>query len=146
MIQTFAPQTPCEKANIPVSQPASGVSALTHWPVQIHLVPPTAPFLRGADLLIASDCVPAAYHRFHDDLLRGKTVLMGCPKFDDAEAYVRKLAAIFTEAGLKSITVAVMEVPCCQGMPAIVKKALSLAEKEIPMEVVTISTQGERLG
>ena len=146
VIQTFAPQTPCEKANIPVSRPAPGVSALTHWPIQIHLVPPTAPFLRGADLLIASDCVPAAYHRFHDDLLRGKTILMGCPKFDDAEAYVRKLAAIFTEAGIKSITVAVMEVPCCQGMPAIVKKALALAGKNIPLKVVTISTRGERLG
>jgi ferredoxin len=146
VIQTFATQTPCEQANTPVSRPASGVSALTHWPIQIHLVPPTAPFLRGADLLIASDCVPAAYHRFHDDLLRGRTVLMGCPKFDDAEAYVRKLAAIFTEAGLKSITVAVMEVPCCQGMPAIVKKALALAGKSIPLKVVTISTRGERLG
>ncbi|MDA8124432.1 MAG: 4Fe-4S binding protein [Deltaproteobacteria bacterium] len=146
LIQTFAPQTPCEKANIPVSRPATGVSALTHWPIQLNLVPPTAPFLRGADLLIASDCVPAAYHRFHDDLLRGKTVLMGCPKFDDAEAYVRKLAAIFTEAGLKSITVAVMEVPCCQGMPAIVRKALNLAEKAMPLQVVTISTRGERLG
>jgi NAD-dependent dihydropyrimidine dehydrogenase PreA subunit len=146
VIQTFAPQTPCEQANTPVSRPASGVSALTHWPIQIHLVPPTAPFLRGADLLIASDCVPAAYHRFHDDLLRGRSVLMGCPKFDDAEAYVRKLAAIFTEAVLKSITVAVMEVPCCQGMPAIVKKALALAGKSIPLQVVTISTRGERLG
>jgi NAD-dependent dihydropyrimidine dehydrogenase PreA subunit len=146
VIRTFAPQTPCEKANVPVSRPASGVSALTHWPIQIHLVPPPAPFLRGADLLVASDCVPAAYHRFHDDLLRGKTVLMGCPKFDDAEAYVRKFAAIFTEAGIKSITVAVMEVPCCQGMPVIVKKALALAGKNIPLKVVTISTRGEMLG
>jgi len=145
-IRTFAPQTPCEGANTPVSRPATGVSALTHWPIQIHLVPPSAPFLRGADLLVASDCVPAAYQRFHDDLLRGKTVLMGCPKFDDAEAYVRKLAAIFTESEVKSVTVAVMEVPCCQGMPAIVKKALALSGKEIPYQVVTISTQGELLG
>jgi len=96
VIQTFAPQTACERANTPVSRPGSGVSALTHWPIQIHLVPPTAPFLRGADLLVAADCTPAAYHRFHDDLLRGKTVLMGCPKFDDAEAYINKFAAIFS--------------------------------------------------
>jgi len=146
VIQTFAPQTACEKANAPVSRPGSGVSALTHWPIQIHLVPPTAPFLKGADLLVASDCVPAAYHRFHDDLLRGKTLLVGCPKFDDAEAYVQKLAAIFSQAGIRSVTVAVMEVPCCQGMPVIVKKALALAGKQIPLKVATISTRGELLG
>ena len=146
VIQTFAPQTACDRANTPVSQPASGVSALTHWPIQIHLVPPTAPFLRGADLLVAADCTPAAYHRFHDDLLRGKTVLMGCPKFDDAEAYINKFAAIFSQADIKSVTVAVMEVPCCQGMPVIVKKAMAQAGKNIPLKVVTISTRGEMLG
>jgi Pyruvate/2-oxoacid:ferredoxin oxidoreductase delta subunit len=146
VIQSFAPQTACERANAPVSQPGSAVSALTHWPIQIHLVPPTAPFLKGADLLIASDCVPAAYHRFHDDLLRGKTLLMGCPKFDDAEAYVRILAAIFAQAEIKSVTVAVMEVPCCQGMPVIVKKALALAGRQTPLTVATVSTRGELLG
>jgi ferredoxin len=146
VIQTFAPQTACEKANTPVSRPGSGVSALTHWPIQIHLVPPTAPFLRGADLLVAADCTPAAYHRFHDDLLRGKTLLMGCPKFDDAEAYTNKFTAIFAQADIKSVTVAVMEVPCCQGMPAIVKKAMANAEKNIPLKVVTISTRGEMPG
>ena len=145
MIQTFAPQTACERANTPVSRPGSGVSALTHWPIQIHLVPPTAPFLRGADLLVAADCTPAAYHRFHDDLLRGKTVLMGCPKFDDAEAYINKFAAIFAQADIKSVTIAVMEVPCCQGMPVIVKKAMAQAGKKIPLKVVTISTRGELL-
>ncbi len=147
VIQTFAPQqTACERANTPVSRPGSGVSALTHWPIQIHLVPPTAPFLRGADLLVAADCTPAAYHRFHDDLLRGKTVLMGCPKFDDAEAYINKFAAIFSQADIKSVTVVVMEVPCCQGMPVIIKKAMAKAGKQIPLKVVTISTRGEMLG
>ena len=146
VIQTFAPQTACERANTPVSRPGSGVSALTHWPIQIHLVPPTAPFLRGADLLVAADCTPAAYHRFHDDLLRGKTVLMGCPKFDDAEAYISKFTAIFSQADIKSVTIAVMEVPCCQGMPVIVKRAMAQAGKNIPLKVVTISTRGEMLG
>jgi NAD-dependent dihydropyrimidine dehydrogenase PreA subunit len=145
LMQTFAPQTACEKASTPVSRPGSGVSALTHWPIQIHLVPPTAPFLRGADLLVAADCTPAAYHRFHDDLLRGKTVLMGCPKFDDADASVQKFAAIFAQADIKSITIAVMEVPCCQGMPVIVKRAMAQAGKNIPLKVVTISTRGELL-
>jgi len=145
VIRTFAPQTACEKANVPVTQSGSGVSALTHWPVQIHLVPPTAPFLRGADLLVAADCTPVAYPRFHDELLKGKTVLLGCPKFDDAEGYVKKFAAIFATAEIKSVTVAVMEVPCCQGLPVIVRKGMSLAGKEIPLAVVTISARGEIL-
>ena len=145
VMRTFAPQTACEKANVPIAQTGSGVSALTHWPVQIHLVPPTAPFLRGADLLVAADCTPVAYPRFHDELLRGKTVLLGCPKFDDAEEYVKKFAAIFTTAAIKSVTIAVMEVPCCQGLPVIVRKGMALAGKNIPLSVVTISVQGEIL-
>ena len=144
LIQTFAPQTACDQANVPISQTASGVSALTHWPVQIRLVPPTAPFLRGADLLVAADCTPVAYPRFHDDLLRGKTILLGCPKFDDAEAYVNKFAAIFKTAAIKSVTVVVMEVPCCQGLPVIVRKGMALAGKKIPIEVVVISARGEK--
>jgi Fe-S-cluster-containing hydrogenase component 2 len=142
-LQTFSPSA-CDRANVPVSQPASGVSALSHWPVQIRLVPPTAPFLQGADLLVAADCTPVAYARFHEDLLRGKTVLMGCPKFDDAEAYVDKFAAIFATARIKSVTIAVMEVPCCQGLPVIVRKAMTRAGKEIPIEIVVISTCGEK--
>lgn len=145
LVQTFSAPSSCERANVPVSRPASGVSALTQWPIQIRLVPPTAPFLHGTDLLVASDCVPAAYCRFHDDLLRGRTLLIGCPKFDDADAYMQKFAAIFSQAEIKSVTVAVMQVPCCQGMPAIVRKALALAGKKIPLEVATISTRGDRL-
>lgn len=142
-MQTFAP-TACERANIPVSQPADRTSALSHWPVQIRLVPATAPFLQGADLLVAADCTAVAYAGFHDNLLRGKTVLMGCPKFDDAEAYVDKFTAIFTTAAIRSVTVAVMEVPCCQGLPVIVRKALARAGKEIPLSIEVISTRGEK--
>ena len=146
LIQTFTPQAACDRANVPASQTASGISALTHWPVQIRLVPPTAPFLRGADLLVAADCTPVAYPRFHDDLLKGKTVLLGCPKFDDAEAYVNKFAAIFETAAIKSVTVAVMEVPCCQGLPVIVRKGMALAGKKIPLNVVVVSARGEKKG
>jgi Pyruvate/2-oxoacid:ferredoxin oxidoreductase delta subunit len=145
LIQTFAPQTACEKANTPVKQDSSGLSALTHWPVQIRLVPPTAPFLHGADLLVAADCTPVAYPRFHDDLLRGKTVLLGCPKFDDVEEYIHKFAAIFLTAAIRSVTVVVMEVPCCQGLPVIVRKAMALAGKKIPFSIVTISARGEKM-
>lgn len=145
VMRTFAPRTACEKANVPIAQAGSGVSALAHWPVQIHLVPPTAPFLRGADLLVAADCTPVAYPRFHDELLMGKTVLLGCPKFDDAEEYVKKFAAIFATAEIKSVVIAVMEVPCCQGLPVIVRKGMAQAGKNIPLSVVTISVRGEIL-
>lgn len=144
-MQSFATQTACEKANAPIAHAGPGVSALTHWPIQIHLVPATAPFLRGADLLVAADCTPAAYPRFHDGLLQGKAVLLGCPKLDDADAYVKKFAAIFATADIKSVTVAVMEVPCCQGLPVIVRKGMAMAGKNIPLSVKTVSVRGEML-
>ena len=115
---------------------------LTHWPVQIKLVPPTAPFLKNADLLVASDCVPAAYPAFHEDLLKGKVLLIGCPKFDDTEEYVSKFAQIFSTANVKSITVAIMEVPCCSKMPAIIRAALQLSGKQIPLKTVVITRTG----
>jgi len=120
-------------------------SALTHWPVQIALVPPKAPFLKGADLLVAADCTPVAYPNFHSDFLRGKVVLVGCPKFDDAEAYIRKFADIFKTAEIKTVTVVVMEVPCCQGLPMIVQKGIGVSGKKVPLEKIVISARGELL-
>jgi ferredoxin len=143
-IQTFAPATSCQEANEPSLQEGT-VSALTHWPVQIRLVPPTAPFLKGADLLVAADCTPVAYPDFHRDFLKGKVVMVGCPKFDDVQAYVQKFTDIFKTAGVKSIEVVTMEVPCCQGLPMIVKKGLELSGKKIPLSQVVISTRGEVL-
>lgn len=120
-----------------------GSTNLTHWPVQIRLVPPGAPFLKNADLLIASDCTPIAYPAFHEDLLKGKTVVMGCPKFDDSEEYVDKFTQIFSTADIRSITIAVMEVPCCSKMPVIVERALAQSGKKIPLEIVVIGTRGD---
>lgn len=120
-------------------------SALTHWPVQIRLVPPTAPFLKDADLLVAADCTPVAYPNFHADFLEGRVVMVGCPKFDETQAYVKKFAAIFSKADIKSITVVVMDVPCCAGLPRIVAEGLRLADKKVPMEKVVISAKGEVL-
>jgi ferredoxin len=144
LIQSFESLTLCQKANEPAQQTCS-VSALSHWPVQIRLVPPTAPFLKGADLLVAADCTPVAYPRFHDDFLKGKIVLMGCPKFDDGEVYANKFAQIFHEADVKSVTVLVMEVPCCQGLPGIILKGMDRAGKKIPLEKVVIGRNGEVL-
>ncbi len=118
-------------------------SALTHWPVQVRLVPPNAPFLKNADLLIAADCTPIACPTFHRDLLAGRVVLVGCPKFDDGQAYMEKFAGIFAHSAVKSVTVAMMEVPCCTGLAFMVKKAMELAGKSIPMEQVIINTRGE---
>jgi len=138
-LQTFG--TTCEAANQPVSR-SDMSSALSHWPVQIKLVPPTAPFLKGADLLVASDCTPVACPNFHRDFLKGRTVLLGCPKFDDTEEYINKFADIFRTAGIRSITILIMEVPCCSKMPLIVQQAMALAKKNIPAETVIVSPGG----
>jgi Fe-S-cluster-containing hydrogenase component 2 len=120
-------------------------SALAHWPVQIMLVPPTAPFLKGADLLVLADCVPVAFPTLHRDFLTGKAVMMGCPKFDDAQHYIEKFAQICRLSGIRSITAVVMEVPCCSALPVIVKKGMALSGVQIPMEEVVISTRGKIL-
>ena len=135
---------PCSEANSPAAfEPAE--SALTHWPVQIMLVPPTAPFLKNADLLVLADCAAVSFPTLHRDLLPGKTVMMGCPKFDDVEHYIEKFAQICKQANLKSITAVVMEVPCCSALPVIVKKGMELSGVRIPMEQVVISTRGKVL-
>lgn len=136
---------PCNCANKPSVQTSKGPSALGHWPVQIKLIPPGAPFLKDADLLIAADCVPVAYPTFHADFLKGKAVMIGCPKFDNADEYVEKLSKVFKVSGIKSITSVVMEVPCCSAMPVIVKKALARANVEIPFKEVVVSAQGKIL-
>lgn len=121
-----------------------GISRLRQWPVQIMLVPAQAPYLKDADLLIAADCVPFAYADFHGDLLKGKILLVGCPKLDDAEFYKEKITQILKESNIKSITCAHMEVPCCFGLVHIVKEALKSSGKEIPVEEVTIGIKGDR--
>jgi len=142
-IQDFLkPFKSCEEANQPASY-AGNVSALSHWPVQIKLVPPNAPFLKGADLLVAADCTPFAYPDFHRDFLKGKVLMVGCPKFDDAEAYIQKFTDVFKISGVKSVTVVTMEVPCCQGLPVIVKKGMAAANADIPMSHVVVSLRGE---
>jgi hypothetical protein len=118
-------------------------SALRQWPVQLGLVPPHAPFLDGADVLLAADCVPFAYAGFHRNLLPGKQVLVGCPKLDDAGRYAEKLTEMFRQNDIHSLTIAHMEVPCCFGLVALVKRALEQSGSELPVEEVTIGVRGE---
>lgn len=119
-------------------------SELGQWPVQLALVPTRASFFQGADLLIAADCVPFAYPDFHRKLLRGKMVLVACPKLDDVGPYVEKLATIFAENDINSITIARMTVPCCGGLTRLVNTALELAGRnDIPVYTVVIGLQGE---
>ncbi|GAB6100104.1 4Fe-4S binding protein [Halanaerocella petrolearia] len=118
-------------------------SQLEQWPVQIHLVPPTAPYFKNADLLVTADCVPAAYGNYHQKMLKGRAVAMGCPKLDDAQAYVDKLAAIIKENDLNSITVARMEVPCCGGLVRIAEQAIQTAGSDLDLEVETVGINGK---
>jgi len=118
-------------------------SQLRQWPVQLMLVPITAPYFDDAELVITADCVPFSYAGFHEDFLKGKIVLVGCPKLDDAEFYKNKLTEIFRENNIRSVTCLHMEVPCCHGLVKIVQSALEKSGKIIPFAHVEISVKGE---
>lgn len=127
------------------AQSAAGTlaaSRLGNWPLQLHLVPPHAPFLKNADLLLVADCVPFALADFHGRFLGQRPVVIGCPKLDDANFYVEKLAQILVTAEINSLTVVHMEVPCCTGLVRIAQSALHKSGKELPLEDVTVSIRG----
>ncbi|MDF2530965.1 MAG: 4Fe-4S ferredoxin [Clostridia bacterium] len=116
---------------------------LSQWPVQLMLVPQNAPYFEGADLLITADCVPFAYPNYHLDLLKGKKVVVGCPKLDDIQYYIEKLTGIVKTNNINSITVAFMEVPCCGGIVRAAEQAIADSGKNIPLNKVRISINGE---
>ena len=120
-------------------------SRLRNFPIQIKLAPVNAPWFNGADLLIAADCCAYSYGNFHNDFIAGKTLLIGCPKLDAVD-YSQKLAQIFANNDIRSITVARMTVPCCGGLPFAVKNALEACGKDVPVNVVTISPDGKIVG
>lgn len=120
-------------------------SALRQWPVQITLVPPNAPYFENADLLVAADCLPFAYADFHRDLLRGKIVIVGCPKLDDVDFYREKLTEIFRLSKIKSVTIAHMEVPCCFSLDQVVRAALAASGKNLPLKKIIIGIHGEKV-
>jgi NAD-dependent dihydropyrimidine dehydrogenase PreA subunit len=133
--------SPCQQANVPAQQ-ATGPSQLSHWPIQLRLVPSTAPFLRNARLLLAADCVPPSLPDFNARFLPGRVLLLGCPKFDDAQGYIAKLADILRNNAIQDITVVQMEVPCCSGMTAIALRAAQAAGADVPVETIVITRDG----
>lgn len=119
-------------------------SALRQWPIQLHLVRSDAEFFKNSNLLVAADCVSFALNNFHGNLLDKKSLVIACPKLDDTSEYVSKLAKIF-ENGIKTITVAIMEVPCCRGLDYLVEQALEMSGLDIPVKKIVVSIDGRVL-
>lgn len=144
---------PCQQANLTFARAAEGASsvpsdaasALSHWPVKLRLVPPEAPFLQGADILLLADCAALSVPALHSSYVQGRVVLMGCPKFDDAPMYVERLSEIMRQAHPNSVTVLEMEVPCCSGLSQIASRAAKLAGTETPLTRVIASREGREL-
>jgi Pyruvate/2-oxoacid:ferredoxin oxidoreductase delta subunit len=132
-----------ELSDAPLSSAVKQTSALRQWPVQLNLLPIEASFFKDADLLVMADCVPVSYPNLHGSLLPGRSVVIGCPKLDDGQHYINKLTEIFRRNSIRSVTVAIMEVPCCSGLNFIVDKALRASGKEIPARKHIISIKGD---
>jgi hypothetical protein len=125
---------------------AAQPSRLRQWPVQLHLVSPAAPYFRGADVLLAADCTAFAMGSFHSDWLKGKSLAIACPKLDsEQDAYVGKLKALMEEADINTLTVLIMQVPCCRGLAAHAARALKESARKVPVRVAVVSLQGEIL-
>lgn len=141
-LKTMQPMTPCQAANEPNTQVTSTLSQLSHWPVQIRLIPPNTSFLENCDLLIAADCTAVSCAGLQQDFIKGRVMMMGCPKFDDQQLYTDRFTEIFKTRPLNSVTILIMEVPCCSAMLEIVKKAYKDAGAEVPVRQVVLSAQG----
>ena len=131
----------------PTTSPASGQpSELRQWPVQLHLVPPTAPFFLGADLLLAADCTAFSIGDFHERYLKGRALVMACPKLDSGqEIYLQKLIAMIDEAKINTLTVLMMQVPCCGGLVRLAQEAVARASRKVPVKQIVVGVQGEVL-
>ncbi|MBU2494259.1 MAG: 4Fe-4S binding protein [Bacteroidetes bacterium] len=135
-----------EKKNTGNDESGKRESHLTQWPIQLHLVPPTAPYYKNSDLLLAADCVGFSYGDFHKDFMKDKSLAIACPKLDtNKEVYLEKITSMIKDAGVKSITVVIMQVPCCGGLVQIAQQAVTASGKNIPVEVIVIGVNGEVL-
>ena len=132
------------KKDAPPAKPVSVPSQLRNFPVQIKLAPPNAPYFDGADLLIAADCTAYAYGSFHNDIIKNRITVIGCPKLDEGD-YAEKLTAILQNNDIKSVTIARMQVPCCGGIENAAKRAIQASGKFLPWQVITITPDGRIL-
>jgi hypothetical protein len=148
MARTFTPAAHSKRPALDQAQAqspaAQAQSELGQWPIQLHLVSPAAPFFSECDLLVAADCTAFALGAFHAELLRGKSLVIACPKLDDTEGYVEKLAELIKGNTIYSLTVAIMEVPCCSGLARIVEEAVARSGKTIAVKTVVIGLDGQR--
>jgi NAD-dependent dihydropyrimidine dehydrogenase PreA subunit len=136
-----SPADPLSGAAASTQQP----SELRQWPIQLHLLPPTAPYLRGADLLLAADCAAFSCGDFHSRYLKDHALAIACPKLDDPSGYIEKLSRMITEGGIRSITVLMMQVPCCRGLEQMVRMAIDTAGAEVPLRRIILSLEGEAI-
>ena len=121
-------------------------SQLRQWPVQMHLISPTAPYYQGADVLLAADCTAFSYGGFHKDFLKEKSIAIACPKLDQGqEIYINKIKSLIDDAKINTLTVAIMQVPCCSGLLALAKEAVKRANRKVPIKYIIISLQGDIL-
>jgi len=127
--------------------PATKVaSQLKHWPIQLHLISPLAPYYKGADVLLAADCVAFALGGFHEDYLKGKSLAIACPKLDERqEVYVEKIKSWFEDARINTLTVLIMQVPCCMGLVNLARQALESSKRKVPLKSVVVGLRGEVL-
>jgi len=133
-------------AAAPQDESGARPSQLTHWPVQLHLMSPAAPQYRGADVLLSADCVAFAAGDFHRDFLKGRALAIACPKLDEGQdAYVEKLRALIDEANINTLTVAIMQVPCCSGLLRIAQQASKQASRKVPVKCIVVGLQGQVL-
>lgn len=141
----FTNPASAETAEVP-REPSGQPTELRQWPVQLHLLPPTAPYLQGADVLLAADCTAYALGDFHDKHLRGKSLAIACPKLDQGmESYLTKLIAMIDQAKINTLSVMIMEVPCCGGLLHLAKEAASKASRKVPVRQLVIGVRGDIL-
>lgn len=136
-VQVLGGDSAKERVDAPI------MSALRHWPVQLNLVPIEAPFFNDTDLLLMADCVAVAFPTLHQDLLKGRSVIIGCPKFDDIDRYIEKLTEILKRNDVRSLTVAHMEVPCCSALNVVARRALDSSGEMIPTQRLIFSVHGD---
>jgi hypothetical protein len=121
-------------------------SQLRQWPIQLHLISPQAPYFQGADVLLAADCTAFALGAFHNDYLKGRSLAIACPKLDQGlDVYVQKLTALVEDARINTLTVVMMQVPCCRGLLALASEAVAESSRKIPVKAVVVGLQGEIL-